>query len=165
MRPNVVEELADGIAGQSHAGVGLREEAVVVGLFQLAVLDAGVADPQDGDAVELQRIALAVYLLEVGKDILEQPVAKHDVCPVLQVNITYGHRWYVLFLRDVFPVYNMAYRRPVFREVAAIHVLTADTLTDGITILVLSVADDNGVLRPLHVEDVSRYWHSAKYIV
>ena len=158
----VVEKLADGVAGQGHARVSLGQETVVVGLFQLAVFDAGVADPQDGDAVELQRIVLVIYFLEVGKDVLEQPVAKRDVCPVLHVNVTHGHCRHGFFLRDVFPANNMAYRRSVFREVTAVHVLAADALAHGIMILVLAVADDYGVLWPLHVEDMSGYWHNVK---
>ncbi len=125
----------------------------------------GVAHTQGGDVVELQCIALVVHLLQICENIPEQIVTESDIGPVFQIDIAHGH-WTDSFLDgDVLPVYYVAYRRTVLWKVAAIHILTADTLADGITILILAVADDYGVRRSLDAEDMTRYWHNIKYIV
>jgi len=113
---------------------------------QLAVLDAGIADAQYGYAVELLRVTVVVDGLQLTKHGLEDVVAKRDIRPVLQVHVTKGHRRQRVD-RNVLPVNDVPYGRTVYRDMAPIHVLTADSLTHCVMVFVLSVADYNGVLR------------------
>ena len=83
------------------------------------------------------------------------------ISPVLQVDIAHGHSRDWDFYRDIFPVYDMAYRRPVFWKVTASIVFATHALADGIVILILAVAGDYCVLWSLDTEDMLRYWHDV----
>ncbi len=80
-------EPADGVLRERDAGVELGEEALLVPLLELVVVDAGVADAQDRDRVESLRLLRRVELPQLVEDRAEQAVAERGVRPVAEVDL------------------------------------------------------------------------------
>ncbi|MPN19595.1 hypothetical protein SDC9_166967 [bioreactor metagenome] len=154
----VVEERRYRVPREGDTRMQLGEEALLVGILQLAVLYPAEADPEHGDAPDLECVVAVVDLAKLVEHVAEKLLRKHDVGPILEVHRRCRDGAACLLLQgDVPAADDVSDGGPVDRKPPVPVAAAADPCPDGIPVAVLSVCDDDGILRPLDGQDL--FWN------